>query len=177
MFAFAVRLRRKKQAEKEVVKKSTSVGVYVGTGFLLLLFGSLFIFLELVGKCGCSGDYVGYAMVTIGSTMVTYYCIKDLIQTIRDEDMDEGVEGTDGDNESIVSSELKYEQGDGTNSKGKNTMFDMYQPALISRDLSPVNEGVKLEVGKDIKIIPCLPRIPSRVLKTTYELPTVVVDT
>ena len=176
MFAFAVRLRRKKQPEKEVIKKSTSAGVYVGAGFLLLFFGSLFIFFELVGKCGCSGDYIGYGMVTFGSLMILFYCVKDLIQTIRDEDADEDHD-PEVDNESIVSSELNQDSSKVGSNLEANILSDMCKPTLISREVSPVNENVKLENGNDIKIIPCLPRIPSKVLRTKYDLPTVVVDT
>lgn len=175
MFAFAVRLRRKKQPEKEVVKKqATSNGVKVGGGFLLLFFGSLFIFFELVGKCHCSGDIIGYIMAITGSTLIIFFCIKDLIQTIQDEDIEESGDQDIVDNESIGSSDCNH--GSDIYSDIGNC-YDNFKPTLISRELSPINENVKLDNGKDVKIIPCLPKIHSRVLKTEYELPTVVVDT
>lgn len=182
MFAFAVRLRRgKNKPEKEVIKKpdSSSAGVYVGAGFLLLFFGSLFLFFELYGHCGCSGDIVGYIMVTIGTFLVTFYCIKDLIQTIKDELFDDEniPENVDeNDNISVISavSDAKFFNN---HLRDNNQFQDNLKPFLISRELDPINEEIKLDNIKDIRIIPCQSKISPKTLTYEYELPSVVVDT
>ncbi|KAI1304928.1 hypothetical protein HDE_01638 [Halotydeus destructor] len=166
MFAFAVRLRRKRAPAAEVKKKDQSSTKLVILGVMCTFFGGIFFFFETVGKCSCKLDYIGGFMMTFGMVILTFKCIADLCHSLDDDEED--VE--DMETGSIASSYLSNKEFGGE-------VYSIFKPVLISRELSPANSDLKLIGKQDIRVITCAGKINSKLLKEGYNLPAIVVDT
>lgn len=83
MQAFLVKKRRKVPPDPPEDQNATAKRV--GAAVFAILFGSLFLFLELYGKCKCSMDIVGMIFLIPGIFIVLFYCIKDYVTTWREE--------------------------------------------------------------------------------------------
>lgn len=87
MQGLLIRKRRTPDAPVEAeVENQSLVGKVVVASVAAVLFGSIFLFFELYGKCGCSADVIGGLLLISGSLVLTVLCIKDLIETMREED-------------------------------------------------------------------------------------------
>lgn len=91
MQGLLIRNRKRPDAQVEAeVENQSIIGKVVVASVAAVLFGSIFLFFELYGKCGCSADVIGGFLLITGSLVLMLLCIKDLIDTVREED--DGVE-------------------------------------------------------------------------------------
>lgn len=188
MFAFAVRLRRKDGAEKPPPPPdpvTSDSGKLFILGFLLVFFGGIFLFFELYGKCHCKMDFIGYAMISLGSLLIGLKCVGGLVEGFREdrqerwdkEDLENGnqnnqnkAKGKTRSNSQIVAAiNLK-------NNNGEIGVFNLNRPIMISRELSPDNCDLQLIGKQTIRVINCHDKIDPSCLKLSYNLPAVVVD-
>ena len=166
MFALFRRRRKGAQVVPEKVRDPVSSAKYVGGAFCLLFFGSLFLFLELFGKCGCSVDILGYVMVAVGVSTLIYQCIKDLLADIpseEDENDDDGI--------SCVETEI--------NTAPPETGADLFKAVMVSQFVSPENEKVELKDRELMKVVTISAKLAPNVYKfhETTNLPSLVVET
>lgn len=169
MFALFRRRRKAAQVVPDQVRDPVSSAKYVGGAFCLVFFGSLFLFLELFGKCGCSGDIFGYIMVSIGTFTLIYQCIKDLAADISSDEED-GNEDDDGLSTSTVETEINT---------APETGADLFRHVMVSQFLSPENEKVELKDREVVKVVTISAKLPPNVYKVheTINLPSRVVET
>lgn len=166
MFALFRRRRKQAQVVPEKVRDPVSSAKYVGGAFCLLFFGSLFLFLELFGKCGCSVDIFGYIMVAIGLFTLIYQCVKDILADIPS-DEDEN----DDDGQSVAETEI--------NTDPPETGADLFKAVRVSQFVSPENEKVELKEREEMKVLTISAKLPPNVHKyyDTIILPSLVVET
>lgn len=166
MFALFRRRRKNAQVVPEKVRDPVSSAKYVGGAFCLLFFGSIFLFLELFGKCGCSVDIFGYVMVTIGSFTLVYQCIKDLLADIPSDEDD-----IDDDGISTVETDI--------NVAPPETGADLFKAVRMSQFVSPENEKVELKDREVMKVVTISAKLSPNVYKyhETINLPCLVVET
>lgn len=177
MFAYAVRLRRKRPV-KEARKETSFSGKVVAVGFMCTFFGSIFLFLELFGKCNCKLDVIGGSMLAFGLFVLTLKCLIDLCHDLwhDEEDAEVDVETAvdDVDTVSMYSQSMEPDQVD----CNLNETCSLHKPMLISREVSPVNSDIKLIGKEQFKVLPCVPKLNLKTIRESgYNLPAVVMDT
>lgn len=87
MFGFLMNRRQRPEPDITVDEYQTTKRVLMA--FLAMFFGCLFLFLELYGKCGCSLDRFGYLFLTIGAIVLLFYCIKDILFGVVEDEEEE----------------------------------------------------------------------------------------
>lgn len=167
MFAFAVRLRRKKDSlPRHVVKSEDSGGQgakYFFLGVILMIFGGIFLTFESVGRCNCKMDFIGYVMIGTGFAFSAVSCLRDC-PVHEDDDQIEDVEQEEQISPLSPDDLLRRASFQGTH---------LLKPTLLSREVSPANRHVRPKKNT-VVIIPCQTnKINS---KSSYNLPSVSVD-
>lgn len=87
MQGYLIRNRRRAEEPEaeEIEDVNSATSKIVVASLAAVLFGSIFLFLELYGKCHCSAQVVGAFLLITGSLVLTVLCIKDLIMTMMTE--------------------------------------------------------------------------------------------
>ena len=111
-------------------------------------------------------------MLVFGSVLLTFRCCADLCHTLCNADDDDvQTSADDCETGSIGSDDVD------PNYHSTDQIFSIYKPMLISRELSPANCDIKLNVKEEMRVITCYDKINCKLLKDGYNLPAVVVDT
>lgn len=165
MFAFAVRLRRKKDSLPRRVKPEDSGGQgakYFFLGVILMIFGGIFLIFESVGRCNCKMDFIGYVMLGTGFAISAVSCLRDCPiheddDQIEDDEREEQISPLSPDDL------LRRASSQGTH---------LLKPTLLSREVSLANQHIRAKKNT-VVMIPCQTKINS---KSSYNLPSVSVD-
>ena len=190
MQGFLIKRRGHASAEESV--DGSSVGKQVAAAFAAVFFGSLFLFLELYGKCHCSLDLVGAGLLASGSAVLSYFCLKDLMLsgTEDEETQEEG----DGDSSSSWPAFVHSSRESGESRApllststtpsatlipdSNNNASDIFKPLLLSPEVSAENrETLQLPVGQEVAFLATEAPLDPRIRATRYNLPFVVVQT
>ena len=173
MMAIVLLRKRRRSSTKGGGEDENAIVKKVLGALAAMFFGSIFLFLELVGKCKCSADIPGYALLVSGTTVVLYFCIQDVYYNCDEEEDDIENRASieeDYDKEKNNDEKSLTKQEDVTSS---NHLHDICQPLLTSKNVSSLDKDNKQQSGEEIRIIMCDHVADPSVTEDSYHFPTI----